>query len=218
MSSRRPPDCFDPSPSTSPRFMFSSSSALGRVTAAVCREADAATRNTCSAAPLSFNLSSTCRAGRVECSSPGTDKAMMIGRGASRFSKIARRLVDPLQQLPAVRSARPRRQAGQHFGQHLAVHSVVGELQRLPHHRDDRELGATLEPLDESIEGSAEQAGAVVVDDQGDLHQPFRRPDGHHVAGLPTFLDDEVVGREVVDLPAAVVEDVEGNLACVRRR
>ena len=51
------------------------------------------------------------------------------------------------------------------------VRGVVDELEHLARHRADRELRAAEQRLDELGDADPEEAGAVVVDEDGNLQQ-----------------------------------------------
>jgi len=95
----------------------------------------------------------------------------------------------------------------------------IDELHRLAAHDADREVGAAHERLDEPGDTDTENAGAVVIDQDRDLHPCGRRSEADDPARLVAFPDDEVVGPEIGVERTARVErgDVDLPRLALRR-
>ena len=117
-------------------------------------------------------------------------------------------LVDPLEQLPAVGGAGPRHQLRQHLAELLAVGRVVHQLEELARDGAQRELGAPVQALNETSDPVAEDPGAVVVDDDRDLHRAGGRTGLQDLAYLTAFLDGEIgPARSGTDTPLRSVAE-----------
>ena len=149
-TSRQPPVCLGPSPSTSLRFRFSSSSNDGLSIARVARRLRIGDRDHVERAAGSFaSWSSTWCAGSVLCSSPPTVTATITGRDASRFSCSLAAWKMPFEQLAAVVRGRSRRQRTTASASFSTLGGVVDELLGLAHDGAQRHLGTALEALHE---------------------------------------------------------------------
>jgi len=82
----------------------------------------------------------------------------------------------------------------------------------------EREFGPPLEPLDELQDAVAEDAGAVVVDDERNAQRHVGDAGLDNLAVLAPVLDDEVAGTQVGDGEAILVEDAHIRRARLRFR
>ncbi len=133
------------------------------------------------------------------CSSPPTVTADDDRTRRLPLLLISGRLEDALEQLAAVGDSRTGRQLDDGIDELLCVGRVVDEPLRLSHDAAQGHLRAALEQLHEVDEARAEDARAVVVDDDGDLHRDARQFHLEDVPVLAILLDGEVVGNEVDD-------------------
>jgi hypothetical protein len=79
----------------------------------------------------------------------------------------------------------------------IRIGRIVDQLLRLSGYGADRKFGAAAEPLDETDDARAEDAGAVVIDQQRDAQRPRRGFRADDLACLPAFLDREVCHCEI---------------------
>ena len=103
--------------------------------------------------------------------------------------------------------------------QHRRVGRVIGQLHHLTGDGADRELGFGEQPLHEPRRTGAEDAGAVVVDDDRDAERRGGQLGLGHFAGLAVFPHREIGGREIEDRrPLGVGDrDEDGTFSRCRR-
>ncbi len=131
------------------------------------------------------------------------------GTSGTPPNQVDRRLRDPLEKLTAVVGGGTRDQLADRLAQRARVARIVDELVGLPGDRADRELCAAQEALDEPRDGDAEEAGAVVVDEDRNLEardRGFRLDD---LALVASFLHHKIRGGEIGHGGAIAVEGAE---------
>jgi hypothetical protein len=119
-----------------------------------------------------------------------------------RFSllQLPGRLGDRFRQLIAVRLQSPAlTQPAERAFQRLHVCGVIDEPQRLRAEHADGELSAAQHLLEELENAGLERSGAVVVDEDGDLHGGRGRLQADDRPFLAPLLDGDLRGRQIGD-------------------
>ena len=129
-------------------------------------------------------------------------------------------LEDAFEQLAAVWRTRPRHERHDRSRQSVSVRRVLDQPLCLTDDGAEGHFAAALHQPHKAHEASAKNAGAVVVDDDGDLDWRPRELRLQDFSRLAVFLDREIVGDEVYDWSAVLLKsgDEDGAGPGSRRR